>query len=637
MSTIARESTIDKAYKSAERYLKQSNLPAAIDAYKRIAEINSGDLTLINLIGDLSVRVGRIDDAIRYFQAVAEGYREKGFLQPAIAMNKKIYKLAPDKPETYIRLAQLYFDHGQINEAQQWYLSLVELYRGRGEIRSVLDIYELIADMTPHEPRIWLKIAECCVDLGKNGSAHDAFLKAGRAFSSERRFDEAINSYKNALQVKPDSRMALKLLSDRLVQDGRADEAISLLNSMLDREPLEMDIIVILGLAYLEIGMLVEAERTFNRMLQLDPARCGYMLELVRRFFESGDFERGLKIVARNLDKFVENRLAEKALSLVKTTLVNDPNNLSALECLASIYRKQGDPLFLTNTLNSIVDLSLEQGLTDKAADYLKELIEIDPSNLSYSMRLSCLRGENQSTDLFLLSSITGSLELSDPVINIVDVKPGIADAPVNKILSVEPSFDTYEIDLSQIDIINQSYIINQSELHPISEPSGRETPDFSNCIGSYGPLLEREWLRAMRIKTPISLVLLKLVFNDSNLLTEKWISRAVDLVKSELRRAGDFVTSDGSLICLILPATHASGAVLKAESFCSNIEDEFYRAGISIRQYCGISTATPERNSRYSALADAASQALSKAVISGSKIEVLDNTCLSSALDIQL
>ena len=63
---------------------------------------------VINKLGDLCVRAGKNQDAIRYFLRIAEYYAADGFFLKAIAMFKKISKLDPANIDCLQKLAGLY-------------------------------------------------------------------------------------------------------------------------------------------------------------------------------------------------------------------------------------------------------------------------------------------------------------------------------------------------------------------------------------------------------------------------------------------------------------------------------------------------------------------------------------------------
>jgi tetratricopeptide (TPR) repeat protein len=627
---MSRDYSIEKVYKSAEKLVQQGNLAAAIDAYKKIADENPGKFMITNTMGDLCVRVGRSNEAIRHFQLVAEYFSESGFTLKAIAMYKKINKLAPDKPEFYLKLAELYTVQGLLSDARQWYLTLLEVYRKSGEMRNAADIYERMAKLRPEDPIAWINLANCYKDLGLNNGAQEAYLKAGRAFVNDRCYDEAIQSYNMALQAKPESKIALKLLVDRLVHQDRLGDAIALLNKMIAENPLDIDLLVILGLVYLDANMLIEAGRTYCRLFELDNTRCGYLLEVVRRYVDQEEFDQAVAIIDQCVDKLVTYKLAEKTLTLIKSALIKDPKNLLVLKCLTSIYRHEKDTFFLTITLNCIVDLALELELKDEANLALRELVNIDPTEIANARRLAQLNGEPlidwPESSLIQHQEFEkkgNSVEVKDKELNKLNIDL-IKDEQYSDKSKIETTFFAqgstrkHEIDLSKLDLMCQKEILLETVM---SEQADRYCSNDGSSI--FDIVLKREWLRAMRSNFPISLGLVKATFMEGHREPEQILSWAINLVQAELGRPGDFVALYGDKIAVLLSGAHMEGAVYKVEDLCTKIGEIFYRAGLHIKLNWGIASAIPQRYSLSKILLDSAGKALNEAIASESVLGV--------------
>src|ERR671933_417063 len=103
-----------KVVRAAEKHLAQGKIPAAIQEYRKIVENDPGDFTALNMLGDLYVRQGDKESAMRCFLRIAEHYREEGFQRKAIAMYKKLDRLSPRNPDIANNLAQLYETQGLI-------------------------------------------------------------------------------------------------------------------------------------------------------------------------------------------------------------------------------------------------------------------------------------------------------------------------------------------------------------------------------------------------------------------------------------------------------------------------------------------------------------------------------------------
>jgi tetratricopeptide (TPR) repeat protein len=382
-----------KVLKSAEKYVQQGKIAAAIDEYRKIVDADPNDLTMINTLGDLCVRAGRTEEAIMNFSRIAESYRENGFTLKAIAMYKKINKLEPSNYETSLKLADLYSKQGLIVDARQQYLIVADAYKRNGHTKRALEVLKKIADLDPENTSVRLKLAESYHIEGLNAEALDAYLSAGQELLRKGRHFEGLQTFQKALSISPDSKPALKSLIDAYVQQGDLQKALDMLSDSLERNPGDVDLIIILGRTYLNAKMLEEAEETFTRLLELDKSRYDYLLEVGRRFLERGQFDKTVLVVDQCIDLLIARRQEEKAILLLKGILEYDANQMDALKRLSDIYMRVREDYNLVATLNTIVEVALRKGLKNDAIAALNQLVDIEPDETSHRQRLVSLGG----------------------------------------------------------------------------------------------------------------------------------------------------------------------------------------------------------------------------------------------------
>lgn len=383
-----------KILKSAEKYVQQGKIPAAIDEYRKIVEADPNDLTMINTLGDLCVRAGRTEEAIQNFSRIAESYRENGFTLKAIAMYKKISKLEPSNFDTSLKLADLYSKQGLIVDARQQYLIVADAYKRNGNTKKALEILQKIADLDPENTAVRLKLAESYQVEGLNDQAHDSYIYAGQEFAKKGRSPDAISAFSKAASINSASKIALKSLADAYVQQNDPYRAIELLANASQNNPNDVDIMVILGRTYISAKMLEEAEMTFSRLLDIDKSRYDYLIQVGKAYLEVGKFDRTIGAIDKCIDLLFGRRQEEKAVNLLKSILEYDPNHMVALKRIADIYTRTREDHNLVTTLNSIVEVALRQQQREEAIEALNKLITIEPDEQSHKQRLISLGGK---------------------------------------------------------------------------------------------------------------------------------------------------------------------------------------------------------------------------------------------------
>src|SRR5258705_11889922 len=107
-----------KVLKAAEKFLSQGKINAAIKEYRQIVDNDAGDLTTLNMLGDLYVRAGKKEEAVACFERIAQHYSTQEVTLKAIAMYKKIGRLRPRDPLISQKLGDLYPLQAFVHEAR---------------------------------------------------------------------------------------------------------------------------------------------------------------------------------------------------------------------------------------------------------------------------------------------------------------------------------------------------------------------------------------------------------------------------------------------------------------------------------------------------------------------------------------
>lgn len=377
--SFGNDNNVEKALKQAEKYAQQGKLASAIEEYQKVLDANPHDKNVLNTVGDLCVRAGRPDDASQYFVMVAERYESEGAVQSAIAVYKKIVKLEGVSPDVTIKLADMLRKVGHISDARVQYTAAAEAYKRADDKPKALAIQQKIADLDPENVSLRLELAEAYLSGGLQREAYTSFIQAGQELQRRGRTDEGFEAFRKALEVRPDSKIAINALAEGYAQQGRLVDALRMIDGLLTKNPNDPDLLAILGRTYLNAGMLDEAEETFGKLLKVDATRVDSMLEVSRACIEAKQFDRAMAIVDRSVDSLLATGAKKKLTAVLKEILRRDRNNVGALRRLADIYTRVDERRNLVATLNTLVEVSNRQGLKEIATEALKRLVEIEP------------------------------------------------------------------------------------------------------------------------------------------------------------------------------------------------------------------------------------------------------------------
>lgn len=146
--------SIGKLKDRARKHEQKESWQAAIEAYQEViakeekADELEVELGLYNRIGDLYLRLGRIGEAVSYYETAADKYAESGFFNNAIALCNKALRHKPDRPEIYLKLSRLCAEQGFQTDARRWILEYSERQMRAGKPEEALTGLEDFADLS---------------------------------------------------------------------------------------------------------------------------------------------------------------------------------------------------------------------------------------------------------------------------------------------------------------------------------------------------------------------------------------------------------------------------------------------------------------------------------------------------------
>lgn len=144
---------------------------------------------------------------------------------------------------------------------------------------------------------------------------------------------------------------------------------------------------------------------------------------------------------------------------------------------------------------------------------------------------------------------------------------------------------------------------------------------------------LEREWLRAKRMSSPISMLMIDIdyfkQYNDEygHIKGDECLIYIADFLKNNLNRSGDFIARyGGEEFCIIMPDTNLNGAIKFAERIHSGVRElKIPNPGSDVSKYLticiGVASVIPGKNDTYMDLIYTSDKALYNAKNDGRNI----------------
>src|SRR5271170_360412 len=220
-----------KTVETAQKFVTQGKFSEATREYQQILRYDPSDQVTLMTMGDLFTRQGDMTQAVEYFDRLAQVYLTDGFNSKAIAIYKKIAKLAPNEIEPLERLADLYVQQGVLSEARPLFLQIAESHLKANNGTKAVEVLHRLLEVEPENPRVQMRLAELYNVMGQKKEAAQTYLAYSQRLFERGEGEEALKLVERALGVDASIAPALLLKAKILAMAQKNDEAVAILES----------------------------------------------------------------------------------------------------------------------------------------------------------------------------------------------------------------------------------------------------------------------------------------------------------------------------------------------------------------------------------------------------------------------
>ena len=374
--------------RTAERYVAQGKLNAAIQEYQQIVDNDPRDFGTLNMLGDLYVKDSNKRAALRCYNKVAEHYSQQGFTQKAIAIYNKIARLDPDSVEVSAKLAELYRLKGSLSEAKSHYTTLADYYMSKGWRSEALAIWKQIALLDPNNTEVFVKLADAYLHDKDFDNAVEALFEAAMRFSRAGKHEQAKSTLLRALDARPSDIKCLRELIHQCKALGQIGEAIRKIEEVYRENQRNRDVARLLFDAYMEGSQPQAAEGVLIKLVELEPANYPKFLNLVGVYLTGGDATSASRAFSMCAEHLLMAGNAEEYQRWLNEILAVDGNNLNGLRLAATFYSWKRDHDGLIRALEKMAKAARGCGAFDEEKYALLQLTALIPHSSDHAERL---------------------------------------------------------------------------------------------------------------------------------------------------------------------------------------------------------------------------------------------------------
>jgi len=315
MLSVRESDRIMAALGLAQEYLKREMWDAALDELDHALLLAPTHLPIHRQIGEALLKMGKVDQAIAKFLAIADVYRVRGNFVQAMAMYERALRLAPMDVVVRTKLIDLLVSHGEIDRALEQYLILGDTYCQMAQLDRAREKYNEALQLAPRgnpEHRWAVRILHRIGDIDLQ------------------RVDwkRAISVYEEIRNLAPDDEKARLTLMDLYYRFEQPARAIAELDGLIN--------------AYREAGKAQKIITVLQEVVQERPDDIPLRTRLAQAYLDSGDIEEALV----QLDTLGELQLqagrVKDAVTTIKAILrLNPPNADAYRQLLAQLTEGQ--------------------------------------------------------------------------------------------------------------------------------------------------------------------------------------------------------------------------------------------------------------------------------------------------------
>jgi pilus assembly protein FimV len=391
-----------KNVEAAQKLLNQGKVAQAIAEYQQILKYEPRDQVTLMTIGELYIRQGETFQAIDYFERLAQIFVGDGFLTKAIAVYKRIAKLAPEEIRPLEKLADLYVQQGVMSEARPLFLQLAEIHLKNNRQPEAISLLKKLLLAEPDNIRIQIRLADLYQAMGQTKEALDAYISASQRALARGDQAESEKLADKALKLEPNNLPALIVKARSYSSQGNAAKAAELLAEVPDLERGGEQTELLLDL-YVKSSDWDKATALALRVFEADEKNFGPMQKIVESLLGAGQGEKAMAILEKSRIPMIDAGEHEVIGKLLNELAAGLPGRIEPLEWLVELYGRTSDSFRLPDALAHLGDALSADGQMERAKQVLEQLVDREPESdsakrkLNYVLRkMGLLAGEEE-------------------------------------------------------------------------------------------------------------------------------------------------------------------------------------------------------------------------------------------------
>jgi tetratricopeptide (TPR) repeat protein len=329
---VAEDKTV--LIKTAYSYYQKGDWDRAIEEYHKLAELDSKDLNVHNMLADIYAKKGDVQEALQQYDLVAQGFDQKNQVDKVLQVYKRMLKLLPNDPEL-------------LNAVK----NLIDKYLSRAaqveetEPDKALEIYRSVLKAEPNRIDVNILFAKLLSQKGQKFEGVEALMNLTMNLDEETQTGKLVEVLQAATELDPLNIEAREKIISLFIKAKKTSAAMKSLQDLIE--------------IYISKNDFSKAEIAAQKSIQLGDQTTFYHLGVV--FF--------------NQQKYAESR------SAFVEFLKQQQGHVGALKYLALAYLRLNQTPEAVQAYLRILDVYFNENLLDEAREVRQTILELDANN----------------------------------------------------------------------------------------------------------------------------------------------------------------------------------------------------------------------------------------------------------------
>jgi pilus assembly protein FimV len=380
-----------KHAETAQKLLNQGKIAQAIGEYQHILKQEPRDQVTLMTIAELYIRRGEPLQAIDYFERLAKIFVSDGLLTKAIAVYKRIAKLAPEEIRPLERLADLYVQHGVMSEARPLFLQLAEIHlKNNRQPEAVVPLKKLLS-AEPDNLRIQIRLADLYNAMGQPKDAVETYVDAAQRSLARGEHAESEKLAEKALKLDPQNAAAVTVKARTYAAQGKLVDAAQQLEDVSGLEKGGEQSELLLDL-YVKNSRWNDAIALAIRVSDADEKNFGPAEKVAEALLEAGQYESAQSVIGRIRLPMLDAGEHETVSRLLIGLVAKLPGRVEPLEWLVDTHGRASDSFRLPDALAQLGEALVAAGNLERAKEVFEQLVDREPESEAAKRKLNEVR-----------------------------------------------------------------------------------------------------------------------------------------------------------------------------------------------------------------------------------------------------